>query len=169
MTEIEASAGARNPQTALGRALRIAWSSYMQRLDTHMQSEGFDKQRFAMLYMYAVYAEPDPMTISELGRRFAVSRQAASVNVGILRRDGYVTVGSSATDNREKVVRLTPRAVDYVTERLRAAAALDDQIRSGLGDTGLNQLLEALATVADITSSTRDVDTAGWPEPNQAE
>ena len=150
----------RNTQTELGRALRMAWWNYMQRLNSDMRSDGFDKQRFAMLYMYAVYAEPDSMTISKLGRRFSVSRQAASVNVALLRRRGYLKVVSSPTDNREKLVRLTPRAVKYIEARLGAAAALDAKIRERIGDAEVERLMEMLADVADVAGGAPGPDLA---------
>jgi DNA-binding MarR family transcriptional regulator len=46
-----------------------------------------------------------------MGRQFDVSRQAASKIVAELRELGYVEAAASATDRREKVVKLTPKAV----------------------------------------------------------
>src|ERR1700759_2195027 len=102
-----------SPQTDLGQALRMAWWSYVHRIDAEMESAGYPERRFAMNYVFALYAQPGPMTISEMGRQFDVSRQAASKIVAELRRDGYVRTAPSSTDQREKVIELTPKAVDH--------------------------------------------------------
>jgi len=148
------SGGARNPQTALGHALRTAWLSYVHRLDTDMHAAGFGERRYPMIYMFGLYSQPGEMTISEMGRRFAISRQAASKIVAELRDRGYVAVTPSTTDRREKVVALTSRAIEYVTTRRRAASALDAEIRAQLTDTSHDQLHSLLALIADTAKRT---------------
>jgi len=152
MTEIGRPEGARNPQTAFGRALRIAWWSYVRRLDADLAAAGFDERRFPMIYMFALYAEPAAMTISQMAGRFAISRQAASKIVAKLRELGYVTVTPSTTDRREKMVELTSRAVEYLTARRRAASALDTEIQSALGGNDFDHLQRVLAAVAEIAN-----------------
>ncbi|OSC35697.1 MarR family winged helix-turn-helix transcriptional regulator [Mycobacterium decipiens] len=152
--------GFRSPQTDLGQALRIAWWSYLLRLDTEMESVGFPERRYAMNYVFALYAQPRPMTISEMGRQFDVSRQAASKIVAELRDRGYVHTAASTTDQREKVVELTPKAIDYVTARLSAAAELDREIRARIGDDGLGELYRALDAVGEVCRGTTEFDPA---------
>ena len=149
----ENGAGEKNPQTALGHALRVAWWSYVHRLDGEMAAAGFDQRRFPMIYMFALYAEPGATTISQMGERFSISRQAASKIVAKLRELGYVTVTPSTTDRREKVVELTPRAIEFVTARGRAAVTLDAEIRSRLDDVDFDHLHRILAVVAETADS----------------
>ncbi len=151
--------GFRAPQTDLGQALRIAWWSYVHRLDTEMESAGFPERRFAMNYVFALYAQPGAMTISEMGRQFDVTRQAASKIVAELRERGYVRVTASTTDQREKVVELTPKAIEHVTARLRAAAELDRAIRKRIGDRGLGELYKALEAVGEVARGKAEFDT----------
>jgi DNA-binding MarR family transcriptional regulator len=153
------SAG-RSPQTDLGQALRMAWWSYVHRIDTGLESAGYPERRFAMNYVFALYAQPAPMTISEMGRQFDVSRQAASKIVAELRADGYVRTTASSTDQREKVVELTHKAIEYVTARLRAAAEVDTAIRTRLGVDGFDKLREALQAVAEVAGETTELDPA---------
>ncbi|RUP01654.1 MAG: MarR family transcriptional regulator [Mycobacterium sp.] len=148
----------RSPQTELGQGMRMAWWSYVTRIDKDMEEAGFPERRFAMNYVFALYAQPGPMTISEMGRQFDVSRQAASKVVGELRRDGYVETEVSATDQREKVVVLTPKAIEYVTARRRAAADLDNAIAERIGDTGLAELERLLHAVGDVSTAGIDYD-----------
>ena len=143
----------RSPQTVLGQALRMAWWSYVHRIDTEMETAGFPERRFAMHYVFALYAQPGPLTISEMGRQFDVTRQAASKLVAELRRDGYVQTEVSATDQREKVVVLTPKAIDYVTVRRSAAAQMDRAVAEHLGDAGLAELQRLLHALVEVATA----------------
>lgn len=136
----------------------MAWWSYVTRLDKDMESAGFPERRFAMNYVFALYAQPEPMTISEMGRQFDVSRQAASKLVGELRRDGYVETEVSPTDQREKVVVLTPKAIEYVTARRRAAAELDHAIAERIGEGGLIELERLLHAVGEVSTAGLEYD-----------
>jgi DNA-binding MarR family transcriptional regulator len=113
-----------------------------------------------MNYVFALYAQPGPMTISEMGRLFAITRQAASKVVGELRDRGYVHATPSAADQREKVVELTPKALEFVTARLSAAAALDTAIRARIGDAGLDELHSGLAAIGEVAMGTTEFDPA---------
>jgi DNA-binding MarR family transcriptional regulator len=150
--------GYRSPQTDLGQALRIAWWSYVHRVDAEMESAGFPERRSAMNYVFALYAQPGPMTISEMGRQFDVTRQAASKIVADLRERGYVETVSSATDQREKTVELTPKAIEHVAARLQAAARLDQEIRRRVGDAGLDALYKVLEAIGEVARGKADFD-----------
>ncbi len=150
----------RSPQTDLGQALRIAWWSYVHRLDAEMEAAGYPERRAAMNYVFALYAQPGPITISEMGRQFDVSRQAASKIVAELRRRGYVETAASQADQREKVVVLTPKAIEHVAARRKAAAKLDRAIRKRIGDAGLEQLQQVLDAVGQVSRGTPDFDPA---------
>ncbi|GAB3018096.1 MarR family winged helix-turn-helix transcriptional regulator [Mycobacterium bourgelatii] len=134
-------------QTDLGQALRMAWWSYLHRIDAEMESAGYPERSYPINYVFALYAQPGPMTISEMSRQFTISRQAASKIVAALREREYVTVTASTTDQREKIVELTPKAIDHVTARLEAASALDRDVRARIGDEGLAELCRLLDQV----------------------
>lgn len=150
--------GYRSPQTPLGQALRVAWWSYVQRLDIEMAAAGFEQRRFSMNYVFALYALPGPMTISQMGRQFGVSRQAASKLVAELRDRGYVQTAVSIADQREKVVELTPKAIEYVATRRRAAAALDQTIHERIGAAGVDELYRVLDAVGEAARGEADFD-----------
>jgi DNA-binding MarR family transcriptional regulator len=138
----------------------MAWWSYVHRIDKEMESAGFPERRAAMNYVFALYAQPGPMTISEMGRQFDVSRQAASKIVAELRQRGYLRAVTSTTDQREKVVELTPKAIEHVVARLRAAAELDRAIREHIGKDGLDELYKALKAVGEVSRGKTDFDPA---------
>jgi DNA-binding MarR family transcriptional regulator len=152
--------GFRLPQTDLGTALRIAWWSYVRRVDLEMEAAGFPERSNSMNYVFALYAQPGPISISEMGRLFDISRQAASKVVAELRQRGYVQTTPSAVDQREKVVELTGKAIDFVTERLRGAANLDQSIRARLGPAGFDKLTDALRAVAEVSTDKGDFEPA---------
>jgi len=156
------SASSGSPQTDLGQALRMAWWSYVHRIDADMEAAGYPERRAAMNYVFALYAQPAPITISEMGRQFDVSRQAASKIVAELRERGYVRAVASTSDQREKVVELTPKAIEHVTARLGAAAALDRVIRERVGDAGLDQLYRALEAVGEVSRGKAEFDPANF-------
>jgi DNA-binding MarR family transcriptional regulator len=150
--------GYRAPQTDLGTALRMAWWGYVRRVDKEMESAGFPERIYSMNYVFALYAQPGPMTISEMGRLFAISRQAASKIIAELRRRGYVRATTSTTDQREKVVELTPKAIEHVTARLHAAQELDRVIRERIGEVGLDELYKALGAIGEVSTGKGDFD-----------
>ena len=162
MVVTSGDAGVRLPQTDLGTALRIAWWSYVRRVDIEMEAAGFPERSNSMNYVFALYAQPGPISISEMGRLFDISRQAASKVVAELRQRGYVQTAPSATDQREKVVDLTGKAIEFVTARLHAAGELDKAIRAHLGQAGLGQLTKALATISEVSTDKGDFDPANF-------
>jgi DNA-binding MarR family transcriptional regulator len=144
------ASGVRAPQTELGIALRMAWWSYVHRVDIAMEAAGYPERSNSMNYVFALYAQPGPISISEIGRLFNISRQAASKVVGELRQRGYVQATPSTSDQREKVVELTPKAIEFVTARRRAASEMDRAIHERLGDAGLDQLHKALGAINEL-------------------
>lgn len=154
--------GSKPPQTELGQALRMAWWSYVHRIDADMRAAGYPERRAAMNYVFALYAQPAPLTISQMGRQFDVSRQAASKIVADLRRRGYVDVVASTEDQREKVVELTGKAVEHIRARLHAAAALDRAVLRRVGADGLERLHRALEAVGEVARGNAEFDPANF-------
>ncbi|BBX72189.1 hypothetical protein MSHI_00950 [Mycobacterium shinjukuense] len=138
----------------------MAWWSYVRRVDMEMESAGFPERSYSMNYVFALYAQPGPITISEMGRLFAISRQAASKVIAELRDRGYVRATTSATDQREKVVELTEKAIEFVTARLRVAGEVDSAIRQRIGDAGLDELHRGLGLIREVATGTADFEPA---------
>jgi DNA-binding MarR family transcriptional regulator len=87
------------------------------------------------------------VTISAIGRELGITRQAASKIVAGGRDRGYVSLSPSPTDGREKIVRLTARALDYLTAQRAAERRIAAQLRRELGPDafdGLSRLLDVL-------------------------
>ncbi len=128
----------------LGGALLGAWLGYRRRMDEELAAAGFADRRFADGPVLRMCSDSDETTISQIGRGLGITRQGASKVVSGLRSRGYVTVTASATSGREKVVRLTPRAVDYLAARREAARTIERQLRAEVGSDGLQMLYSLL-------------------------
>jgi DNA-binding MarR family transcriptional regulator len=137
----------RDGRVRLGPALRQAWVGYQRRLDEDLAAAGFDDRRFPSGRVLRMCADPAEATIAQIGRELGITRQGASKIVANLRDRRYVTVSVSAADSREKLVKLTPLAIDYLAAERKAARAIERRLRAELGDEGfvaLYRLLEAL-------------------------
>jgi DNA-binding MarR family transcriptional regulator len=137
----------------LGAALRRGWLGYRRRLDEELAASGFADHGFPDGRVLRMCTDPGDTTISQIGRQLGVTRQGASKIVASLRDRRYVTVSASATNGREKIVKLTPRATDFLAAQRRAARRIERQLRAELGQEGfaaLYQLLEALGADEDL-------------------
>jgi DNA-binding MarR family transcriptional regulator len=132
---------------SLGGELRRAWVGYRRRLDDEMAAAGFAGRRFPDGRVLRLCAGGAETTISQIGRELRITRQGASKIVASLRDRGYVTLTPSPTDRREKIVELTPRAVDFLAAHRKAARRIERQLRAEVGGEAfdsLRRLLEAL-------------------------
>ena len=135
-------------QVGLGPALRRAWVGYQRRLDQAMADEGFADRSFPDGRVLRMCPESAEMTISEIGRRLAISRQGASKIVADLRDRGYLSVNASATSGREKAVTVTAQAVEYLDAQRRCARGIERQLRAKLGPDAFAALQQLLAVLA---------------------
>lgn len=166
------TAGSEQRRAGLGAALLRAWVGYRHRLDAELAAAGFDDRGLPdgrVLRICRRTAEP---TISQIGRELGITRQGAGKIVASLRDRGYVTLSASATDGREKIVTLTPRATDYLTAHRKAARHVESQLRGEIGADSfdsLYRLLTALGTedlphMSDYLRRTTDVSAFINPE-----
>jgi DNA-binding MarR family transcriptional regulator len=131
----------------LGAALRLAWVGYQCRLDEEMATAGFGDRGFPDGRILRMCSGPAERTVSQIGRELGITRQGASKIVAGLRDRRYVTFSPSTTDGREKIVKLTPRAVSYLAAQRKAARDIERALRNDLGEEGfeiLYRLIEAL-------------------------
>ncbi|HEX3977520.1 MAG TPA: MarR family winged helix-turn-helix transcriptional regulator [Solirubrobacteraceae bacterium] len=145
--EGEARVGTR--PVRLGGALRQAWEDYRRRLDQELAAAGFGDRGFPDGRVLRLCGGASDVTISHIGRELGITRQGASKIVASLRDRGYVTLSPSPTDGREKLVKPTRRAVEFLAAQREAARRIEARIRSELGPDaldGLYRLLDALGT-----------------------
>lgn len=134
-------------QQSLGPALRRAWIGYRRRLDAEMAAAGFGDRGFPDGRVLRICSNSPGTTISQIGRELGITRQGASKIVASLRDRRYVTLTGSPTDAREKLVDLTPRAVDYLAAHRQAARRIERAMRAELGPEGFDALYLLLDVV----------------------
>lgn len=138
----------------LAGALRRAWLGYQLRVDEGLAAEGFDDRGYPDGRVLRICAtNPAGTTISQIGRELGITRQGASKTVAGLRERRYVTVAPSPTSGREKIVTLTPRAIDYLAALRSTRQAIERQVQAELGPeacAALGRLLEALRADDDV-------------------
>jgi DNA-binding MarR family transcriptional regulator len=104
---------------------------------------------------------PDGATVSELGRRLGVTRQAAAKTAAGLEQIGYITRQPSTRDARATVLTRTPRG----QEMLDLSAAIFEQLRRGwgrrLGDDKVQAIEDGLAEIV-TGGGTKIGDLPGW-------
>lgn len=148
-----ASSGPDTPprgQAALPRALRRALTGYWRLVGTEMAAAGFAERRFPEGRVLVQCAAPGDTTISDVGRRLGITRQGAGKIVTRLREDGYLNVSASATDGREKVLSLTPRAEQFLAALAQAGRFAEARLRDQIGADGLEQLFHTLDVLAEL-------------------
>jgi DNA-binding MarR family transcriptional regulator len=118
-----------------------------------MRAAGFADRRFPDGRVLRMCAGPTDTTVSQIGRELGITRQGASKIVAGLQDRRYVTVRPSATDGREKVVKLTPRALDYLATQRQAAHAIESQLRADLGPDALAHVFR----LADVLAGDDDL------------
>ena len=136
--------GARPPR--LGASLRRAWIGYRRLLEAELAGAGFTAGFPDARVMRICSRQPDA-TIAEIGRELGISRQGAAKLVAGLRERGYLTLHPSPTSGREKLLVLTPRAMDYLRAQRRATRRIESRLARELGPesfAALHRLLEAL-------------------------
>src|ERR1700761_742442 len=128
----------------LGSALRQAWVAYRHQLDAELSAAGFGDRGFPDGRVLRLCTGGSDVTISQIGRELGITRQGASKIVASLRDRGYVTLLTSPTDGREKIVKPTRRAVAFLAAQRDAAARIEARIRDELGDGPLEALHQLL-------------------------
>jgi DNA-binding MarR family transcriptional regulator len=147
---VDARPAEERPRTpALGASLRRAWIGYQLRLDREMAAAGFADRGLPDGRVLRLCAGSDSLTASEIGRELGMTRQGAGKIVAGLRDRGYVTLGSSTSDGREKTVGLTPRALEYLEALKSATRRIERKLRKQLGDDVFESLRILLDAIDD--------------------
>jgi DNA-binding MarR family transcriptional regulator len=144
------------PPVGLGVSLRQAWVGYRRQLERELAAAGFGDRGFPDGRVLRLCTGGSEVTISQIGRELGITRQGASKIVASLRDRGYVALSPSPTDRREKIVKPTPRALQFLAAQRVAARRIEARVHAQLGDgalDALHQLLEVLGTADQSRAS----------------
>ena len=108
--------------------------------------------------MRAIAAGAD--NTAELGRRLAVSKQAAAKTVAVLQQRGYVTRDADPFDARRKRLEVTGLGFEVLREGETIFNELRDQWQERIGSASLETMEEHLATLVGPLPASSD--TPGW-------
>ena len=97
---------------------------------------------------------------SELGRRLAVSKQAAAKTIAVLEERGYVTRTEDAEDSRRKLLAVTPLGHEVMQQGEAIFEDLRAQWASKIGPDALARLEADLITL--VGPAPVQVDAPGW-------
>jgi DNA-binding MarR family transcriptional regulator len=134
----------------LGPVLRRAVAGYWQLIGAELTAAGFADRRFPEGRVLFMCRTPGQITISEIGRRLGITRQAAGKIVAGLKERGYLDVTPSPTDGRVKTLSLTPLAEQFLTALQHAGHVVESRLRTELGDEGFGQLVRGLDVLAEL-------------------
>ncbi len=104
---------------------------------------------------------PDGATVSQLGRRLAVSKQAAAKTAASLERLGYVVRGEHPTDARAVQLSRSPRGQDLLALSAEIFAVLLAEWARELGHARIRALEDDLERISR-TGSAKLGDLPGW-------
>lgn len=105
---------------------------------------------------------PDGASVSELGRRLGVSKQAAAKTVAGLVDLGYASREHDPSDARASLVRRTPRGDDLLARSAASFARQHAELAERLGPRRLERLEDDLESIAGDARMARLTDVAGW-------
>jgi DNA-binding MarR family transcriptional regulator len=108
---------------------------------------------------------PDTTTLSELGRRLGVSKQAATKTAAKLERLGYVTREQHPTDARAVRLRRTPHGEQMLSLSAEIFERLHATWAGELGTDRIRMLEDDLERIA-VTGQAKLGDIPGWLRQN---
>jgi DNA-binding MarR family transcriptional regulator len=103
---------------------------------------------------------PSGATATEVGRRLGVSKQAAGKTIDRLEELGYVGKAGDDTDHRRKLIRVSPRGIEALTQSAMIFEDIRTRWEAELGTPKLAQLEASLRTMAP--GPTFRLDVPGW-------
>ncbi len=105
---------------------------------------------------------PDGVSVTELGRRLGVSKQAAAKTTAALVDLGYAAREADPADRRALLVRRTARGEDLLARSAASFERQHENLVAVLGARRVRQLEDDLETLAGDARLARLTDIAGW-------
>jgi len=137
--------GAEDPRRRSLRQLLLKRSNWFEeRMIEAAPRYGYTFITPAMNRLFA-HMPRDPVSISELARRLAVSRQAAHQTAAEACRRGILELVEDPLDRRVRKVQFTAAGLAMVRNAARAGSEIENDLRRRLGDRDFEALQRILA------------------------
>jgi DNA-binding MarR family transcriptional regulator len=131
-------------ERSIGVALIRAYEWFDDALIAWMHANGHPELTRSTSMIFS-YLDPEGSRPAELARRIGISRQAVHRTLAEMVEIGLVTLASDPTDQRAKVVLLTPLGRTHVVLARRRLAELERELEARIGSDRMAGLREALA------------------------
>lgn len=130
--------------------------------DLHQQLAAAGHPQARPLHGFALQAVgPDGATLSELGRRLGVSKQAAAKTVAGLEQVGYVRRVPHPSDQRAVLIERSPAGEEMLGLSAQIFGRIRTELAQQIGAARLSQLEATLVSI-DHERSPRLGDLPGW-------
>jgi DNA-binding MarR family transcriptional regulator len=138
-----------------------AFRSLVDELHAELARQGHPDAR--PIHGFALQAiGTDGATISELGRRLGVSKQAAAKTVASLEQLGYVDRLQDPTDRRAQLLVRTASANDMLARSAEIFEHLRDRMAERIGAQRMGALEDDLEMIVSSYGTLRLADLPGW-------
>jgi DNA-binding MarR family transcriptional regulator len=137
-----------------------AFRSLVDELHAELAVHGHPDAR--PLHGFALQAIGSGTSISELGRRLGVSKQAAAKTASNLERLGYASRASDGLDGRASRIERTARGEELLDLSARIFARIRSRIADQLGARRVTALEDDLEAIAGARGAAPFADVPGW-------
>lgn len=139
-------AGGSNPFLHFGRFMVEVASDFEARLRQRLATAGFpDIKRSYLALLF--HLDPGGSRLAGLAQRVAVTPQAASLTVNELVRAGYVRQEPDPSDQRARIIELTPRGLALLDAMAEAVEAINEDYAAVVGEEEVTRLRDCLQKI----------------------
>jgi DNA-binding MarR family transcriptional regulator len=132
------------PPLPVGALLRFGLHEIRSQIYAGVRAAGFDDVRPAHVTLFR-WPGPDGRRPSEVAADVQISKQRVNDLLRDLERLGYLALRRDPTDNRARIIRLTPRGKRLHATAVGIHAQIEEQWRQKLGSQRYERLRHSLA------------------------
>lgn len=122
---------------------RSEW--FEERVLREAEKHGYGFVTPSMNRMFA-HMRHKPISISDLARQLAISRQAVHQTIGEAMRHGVVELIDCESDKRIKLVRFTEKGMEMSATAAKSIAKIEKQLEARIGAADMEALQRILAS-----------------------
>ncbi|MDR2392821.1 MAG: MarR family transcriptional regulator [Treponema sp.] len=98
--------------------------------------------------LYSLYFR-DEVTQKQICESCEIPKQTVNNVIRLFKKENYITLDANGTDNRQKLITLTPSGKEYMQEILEPYFRLNEKVFDRIGSELTHQLVEGLTTLGD--------------------
>jgi DNA-binding MarR family transcriptional regulator len=98
--------------------------------------------------LYSLYFR-DEVTQKQISESCKIPKQTVNNAIRLFKKEHYITLVASGTDNRQKLITLTPSGKEYIQKTMEPYFRLNEKVFDRLGSELTHQLVEGLTTLGN--------------------